>query len=65
MAIVSCLVDTNILLRMTRRADPQHEMVDAALARLAFVHRVSHILTLNESDFTRYGGIVVVHPNGV
>ena len=35
MAIASCLVDTNILLRMTRRSDPQHEVVAAALARLA------------------------------
>jgi predicted nucleic acid-binding protein len=35
MTIASCLVDTNILLRMTRRSDPQHLVVDAALARLA------------------------------
>jgi predicted nucleic acid-binding protein len=35
MAIVSCLVDTNILLRITRRSDPQHQVVDTALARLA------------------------------
>src|ERR1019366_4330002 len=35
MAIASCLVDTNILLRMTRRSDPQHQVVDAALTRLA------------------------------
>ena len=35
MAIASCLVDTNILLRITRRSDPQHKMVDTALARLA------------------------------
>ncbi|MGB8060411.1 MAG: PIN domain-containing protein [Candidatus Sulfotelmatobacter sp.] len=35
MAIPSCLVDTNILLRMTRRSDPQHQLVDTALARLA------------------------------
>jgi predicted nucleic acid-binding protein len=35
MAIPSCLVDTNILLRMTRRSDPQHQLVDSALARLA------------------------------
>jgi len=35
MAIASCLVDTNILLRMTRRSDPQHQLVAAALARLA------------------------------
>lgn len=35
MAIVSCLVDTNILLRITRRTDPQHKVVDTALAHLA------------------------------
>jgi len=35
MAIVSCLVDTNILLRVARRFDPQHKSVDKALARLA------------------------------
>ncbi|SRR6266849_980295 len=35
MAIASCLVDTNILLRATRRSDPQHKVVDAALGRLA------------------------------
>lgn len=35
MAIASCLVDTNILLRITRRSDPHHKTVDAALARLA------------------------------
>jgi len=35
MPIVSCLVDTNILLRISRRSDPQHMLVDTALARLA------------------------------
>src|SRR5271165_2163406 len=35
MAIESCLVDTNILLRMTRRSDPQHKMVANSLAVLA------------------------------
>ena len=35
MTIASCLVDTNILLRITRRSDPQHRTVDTALARLA------------------------------
>lgn len=28
MAIASCLIDTNILLRMTRRSDPQHQLVE-------------------------------------
>ena len=35
MAIASCLIDTNILLRIARRFDPQHGIVDAALAQLA------------------------------
>jgi predicted nucleic acid-binding protein len=33
-AISSCLVDTNILLRLTRRADPQHQIASLALAQL-------------------------------
>jgi predicted nucleic acid-binding protein len=148
MAIVSCLVDTNILLRMTRRSDPQHALVDAALARLAgqattlyythqniaelwnamtrpvnrnglglsvaeadrevraieagmgllpdneavyrewrriavlygvsgvqvhdarlaaamYVHSVSHILTLNVADFSRFNGLTALHPDNV
>ncbi|HKE32603.1 MAG TPA: PIN domain-containing protein [Candidatus Angelobacter sp.] len=35
MAVASCLIDTNILLRMSRRSDPQHRLVDTALERLA------------------------------
>jgi predicted nucleic acid-binding protein len=146
MAIASCLVDTNILLRMTRRSDAQHQLVDTALARLAsqgtifhythqnivelwnamtrplahngfgltvvdaerqvraietgmtllpdseavyrewrrivvqygvlgvqahdarlaaamYVHSVSHILTLNVTDFNRFSGLTAVHPS--
>lgn len=148
MPIASCLVDTNILLRITRRSDPQHQLVDAALSRLAAqgtslyfthqniaelwnamtphiarnglglsvaeaeqqvqaietgmsllpnseavyrewrriivqysvsgvqvhdarlaaamnVHGVSHILTLNVSDFSRFTGLTAVHPDTV
>lgn len=148
MPIASCLVDTNILLRITRRSDPLHNVVDIALARLAeqgatlyythqniaelwnamtrpvernglglsvteadlevraveagmsllpgneavyrewrrvvvqhrvsgvqvhdarlaaamYVHGVSHILTLNAGDFTRFDGIIALHPNSV
>jgi len=35
MVPASCLVDTNILLRVTRCSDPQHHAVDTALAHLA------------------------------
>jgi predicted nucleic acid-binding protein len=31
----SCLVDTNILLRITRRSDPHHQLLDRTLAQLA------------------------------
>ncbi len=148
MAIASCLVDTNILLRITRRSDPQHKLVDTALARLAgqgttlhythqniaefwnamtrpvernglglsvgeterevraieagmsllpdneavyrewrrivlkhsvsgvqvydarlaaamYVHGVSHILTLNVTDFSRFDGLTALHPDSV
>src|SRR5260370_2441046 len=35
MGIAWCVVDTNILLRITRRTDTQHKVVDTALGRLA------------------------------
>jgi hypothetical protein len=35
MAIASCLVDTNILLRVTSHSDPQHKLIDSALTKLA------------------------------
>lgn len=148
MAIASCLVDTNILLRITRRSDPQHKLVDTALGRLAaqgttlyythqniaelwnamtrpverngfglsisdaerevraieggmvllsdneavyrewrriavkyvvsgvqvhdarlaatmYAHGVSHILTLNVADFSRFAGLTALHPDSV
>ena len=116
MPIASCLVDMNILLRMTRRSDPQHPLVDTALAKLAsqgvafhythqniaelwnamtrpltrnglgltvveaerevqvhdarlaacmYVHGVSHILTLNVTDFVRFTSVTAVYPSDV
>jgi predicted nucleic acid-binding protein len=38
---------------------------DARLVAAMLVHGVSHILTLNVSDFSRYDGIVAVHPSAV
>jgi predicted nucleic acid-binding protein len=35
MRIASCLIDTNILLRATRRSDPQHAIVASAILSLA------------------------------
>src|SRR2546423_1034044 len=50
MAIGSCLVDTNILLRMTRRSDPQHQLVDAALAQLAVQGTILHYTHQNIAE---------------
>jgi hypothetical protein len=35
MAIASCLIDTNILLRIARLSDPQHNLICATVAKLA------------------------------
>src|SRR5712692_3934704 len=51
MAIASCLVDTNILLRITRRSDPQHKVVDTALARLAGQGATLHYTHQNIAEF--------------
>lgn len=50
MAIPSCLVDTNILLRISRRFDPQHPLVDAALSRLAEEGTVFHYTHQNIAE---------------
>jgi predicted nucleic acid-binding protein len=38
---------------------------DARLAAAMLVHRIKHILTFNVRDFTRYAGIVAVHPQEI
>jgi predicted nucleic acid-binding protein len=38
---------------------------DARLVAVMLVHGVTHLLTLNTSDFKRYRGIVVVHPRNI
>jgi predicted nucleic acid-binding protein len=50
MAIPSCLVDTNVLLRITRRSDPQHEIVEAALGSLAGHGTVLHYTAQNITE---------------
>jgi predicted nucleic acid-binding protein len=50
MAISSCLVDTNILLRIARRSDPQHPLIDAALAKLALAGTTLHYTHQNIAE---------------
>ena len=50
MAIASCLVDTNILLRVARRSDPQHQLVDQAIAKLALAGTTLHYTHQNIAE---------------
>jgi predicted nucleic acid-binding protein len=50
MAIPSCLVDTNVLLRTARRSDPQHKLIDAALAKLALEGTTLHYTHQNIAE---------------
>ena len=38
---------------------------DARLAAAMYVHGVTHILTLNVADFSRFAGLTALHPEGV
>ena len=56
--------------REWRRIVVQHGILgvrvhDARLAAAMYVNRIGHILTLNVSDFSRFTGIVAVHPNAI
>jgi predicted nucleic acid-binding protein len=50
MAIASCLVDTNILLRIARRSDPQHKLIDAALVKLSLAGTTLHYTHQNIAE---------------
>jgi len=41
------------------------QVYDARLVAAMYVHGVSHLLTLNDRDFIRYPGIIIVHPQDV
>ena len=64
------LPDNDAVYREWRRIVVEHNVLgvqvhDARLAAAMYVHRVSHILTLNVSDFSRFSGLITVHPNGL
>lgn len=50
MPIPSCLVDTNILLRIARRSDPQHKLIDTALAKLVLEGTALHYTHQNIAE---------------
>jgi hypothetical protein len=64
------LPDSDAVYREWRRIVVQHSVLgvqvhDARLAAAMYVHRVSHILTLNVTDFSRFSGPAAVHPNSL
>jgi predicted nucleic acid-binding protein len=51
MALVSCLVDTNVLLRVASRSGAEHPIVDRALAHLAEQGTILHYTLQNMAEF--------------
>ena len=51
MALASCLVDTNILLRVASRSGGEHPLVDRALAHLAEQGTILHYTLQNMAEF--------------
>jgi predicted nucleic acid-binding protein len=67
---MSFLPDSAAIYREWRRIVLQHSVLgvqvhDARLAAAMYVHRVSHILTLNVTDFGRFSGLTPVHPGNL
>jgi predicted nucleic acid-binding protein len=67
---MSLLPDSEAVYREWRRIVVQYgvlgvQVYDARLAAAMRVHRVSHILTLNVADFSRFSGLTAVHPGSI
>ena len=65
---MNLLPDTEPVYREWRRIVVKHrvsgvQVHDARLAAAMYVHGVSHILTLNTADFSRFDGLTALHPN--
>ncbi len=64
------LADKEAVYREWRRLVVQYrvsgvQVHDARLAAAMYAHGLTHILTFNTSDFSRFGGITAIHPNSV
>ena len=62
------LADNEAVYREWRRIIVQHrvsgvQVHDARLAAAMYVHGITHILTFNGSDYSRFGGLTAIHPN--
>ena len=64
------LADSDAVLADWERLVVQHLVIgkqahDAHLVASMLVHRVTHLLTFNDSDFKRFAEITVINPNGL
>jgi predicted nucleic acid-binding protein len=67
---MSLLPDSEAVYREWRRIVVKHsvsgvQVHDARLAAAMYIHGVSHILTLNVVDFSRFDGLTALHPDSV
>lgn len=67
---MSLLPDSEAVYREWRRIVVQYsvsgvQVHDARLAAAMYVHGVSHILTPNVPDFSRFDGLSAVHPDSI
>ena len=67
---VARLPDSNDIFREWRRVVVLHAVAgkkahDAHLVAAMNVHRITEILTFNTDDFTRFSGIVAIHPKSL
>ncbi len=68
--IFQFLADNEAVYREWRRIVVQNavsgvQVHDARLAAAMYVHRMTHILTFNGSNFSRFDGLTAVHPDQV
>jgi len=64
------LADSALVYQEWRRIVAKHNVSgvrvhDARLAAAMYVHGVSHTLTLNVKDFSRFDGLIAFHPDSV
>jgi predicted nucleic acid-binding protein len=67
---MSFLPDNEAIYREWRRIIVQHavsgvQVYDARLVATVLVYGIRHILTLNVTDFSRYQGLIAIHPNNI
>jgi predicted nucleic acid-binding protein len=56
------LADSNILIRLVKRDHPDYQLVRGSVSAMD-AHGLTHILTFNGADFSRFAGLTAIHPS--